>query len=120
MDPQEQLRQIANDLSLGASGQEQDWGIELSDPRRVSDFLDYYQSRSEPWLPWVRRAYVDLVLESANEALESGEAVPEEGVRRFASDLAARDPEALSYWTSLPSTKDDPWPVQRLLRDASI
>ena len=116
-DVRECLKRVAHDLHLDATDGAQDWGIERSDPRRLDEFLRYYERSSEAWPPWAHHEYAFLVFQSANEAMEDGLPVPRRDIERFAHAIGGVAPSALSYWTSLMPTDADPWPLPRLLRE---
>jgi hypothetical protein len=64
---------------------------------------------------WVRGEVVDLVLPSANEALENGIAFDEAAFARFIDIAALSAPVRIDYWRSLPQTAADPWLVKARL-----
>ncbi len=112
----EHLALLVRELSLPAEGDEQDWGVQLSDPLRLPEFLRYHaEHETAGWSPWVQREYADLVFQSAEEALAEGLVVPESSLRAFADRLAAEAPDALAYWAALKADDADPWLMTGLL-----
>ncbi|UBM60821.1 hypothetical protein LAG90_09250 [Marinilongibacter aquaticus] len=59
--------QISKDLSLNATGEEQDWYLEAADKDRILEFLEYYQNK--PLI--VRRAMMALIIASFDVYLEN-------------------------------------------------
>lgn len=57
-------------LLLPATGQEQDWEVELADKTRIAEFLDFHEGNdlSEP----CRTALMALILSSFEEACHAG------------------------------------------------
>lgn len=113
------LEAVARALRLPYGPDDQDWGIRRSDPRRVDEYTAFFCDRSSDLPPWVRNEVVDLVLQSANEALETGTTFDETAFTRFIDAAALTAPEQIDYWRSLPRTAGDPWPVQGWLRPES-
>lgn len=54
-------------LDLPASGKEQDWEIELSNPNRIEEFLDLYQSFNSS--RDIKQALMALILASFEDSL---------------------------------------------------
>lgn len=109
------LEAVAAVLRLPATPLDQDWGIEHSDPRRVNDYVAFFVTRQHRLDAFVRGELVDLVLESANEALEDDIAFDEAAFRHFIEVAASDASERIDYWRSLDSTDADPWPVKAWL-----
>lgn len=95
------IRTINDLLGLPASGQEQDWEIELADPARIDEMLDL-QSLHE--LDYDAKCALSLLLIGSIElAFENG-ALEEHQVRR-ASEFFRENPPILEamccYWNDL-------------------
>jgi hypothetical protein len=64
--PQESAKTILNEmLDLNATGREQDWDIELSDPDRIDDFMTLLKSTREVEM---EEALLSLILSSFEDA----------------------------------------------------
>ncbi len=72
-------------LSLPATGNEQDWEIELADPSRVVEFLDIYEQLPEN--VGVRRALWALITASLNDALDQASQPPKATQERYSTIL---------------------------------
>ena len=95
---------------------EQDWGICNADASRLNEFIDFYESNvvDHPWEP---EALAELILESTNDAISSGQFQPanRERVVRFLRDHVAEFPHQRRYWLGL---SDSDFPVVALFREA--
>ena len=111
-----ELSRIAAELGLPATGAEQDWGVELADARRLLDWLAYFDQAHGHWSDWTLREYVDLVMQSAYEALDDG-AHPSaiDAVRPFVVAANRRVPDRIHYWASF-RDGDDLTPIAAILR----
>ncbi len=110
-----ELAGAARDLSLGAVADDaQDWGIEMADPARVDEFISYCSKHWALLSPRARAELTDLVLQSAEEAMEARTPFNLEGLRRFATTA---DPDRLRYWLGLQPADADPWLVSAQLRN---
>ncbi|MDT4329300.1 hypothetical protein ACQE3E_07215 [Methylomonas sp. MED-D] len=100
---------------LGLRSEGQDWGIENSDPSRVIELIEFFEQHvsSHPWEP---EALAELIIQSAQEGLESGSLTEEEKVK-FKSFFAEHRhffPVTSSYWLGL---NEFEWQIVRLLRE---
>lgn len=68
---QSQIRSICRDLGLVYDSTQQDWGVENSDHTRIDEFVRYCQSHTFSHCI-IREELGYLILESINDALESG------------------------------------------------
>jgi len=94
------------ELSLRATGGEQDWEIELADPTRIGDFLTFY--RGTDLTSDDKMALMCLMLASVDRYLETESGPPEQW--REVEELLSKDRnlhgEAMDYWSR--SGEDDP------------
>ncbi|MFP2895879.1 hypothetical protein [Corallococcus sp. 4LFB] len=96
-------------LALPASGQEQDWEIELADPARIGEFLTAYRSLSLS--PDDKVALMALMLASVDRRLDSGLGMPSEW-SQIANLLGAEQDlhrESLEYWMCEGDDEPDAW-----------
>src|SRR5687768_2546268 len=114
----ESMDRLTTALSLPATGQEQDWDVELADPARVGDFLAAYQQ-----LPLTRDdriARMALMLASIDRHIEAESGLPSEWER--IADLLVHERvlhrEAIRYWTCEGDDDPDAWfRLTPLIRD---
>jgi hypothetical protein len=108
------LEEIAE--SLGLESGCQDWGIENADGHRVSEFIAFYEGIFPLAQPQAE-AMADLVLQSAQEAIDSG-LLSEELLLQVVGFFAKHShefPVAAGYWLSLNEAE---WPIAQLLHKA--
>ena len=108
-------RKVAEDLKLPSPAGSQDWGIEHADPRRFGEFAQYVTQKSNELNEAACDQATDLVLQSANEALEHGLRVNKRLLARFIGIAESAAPKRLAYWRTLSATEADPWPITKLL-----
>jgi hypothetical protein len=112
-----QLGTLAEVLRLPVHGLEQDWGIELADPERVDEFIAFFEEhRSVDWTRWTVEEYVDLVLQSAHEALEAKPTARIPGLRNFVARVIRLSPERAQYWADWRDEEGE-WPISDLIRE---
>lgn len=103
--------------ALGLEPFEQDWGICNADPRRLSEFIRFFQTNTvdDPWEP---EALAELIFESMNDALDgpSVAAELEEQFRAFVRNNSCTFPQTLGYWRTL--VGNDEFSASRLIDDA--
>ena len=106
------VERIAKALGLPDSGQ--DWGIEHADSARLQEFLDFAGALN-PENDWEMEAMAELVLQSAEEAMESGSMseVLRQRVVGFLRVHGTAFPLALAKWSAYP--EDDGWHSRSLL-----
>lgn len=96
---EDQLAQL--EAVLGFDWDDQDWGIVNADGGRVKEFLEFFdQKYDETWAISTVAEYVDLVLESANQALHADPTFPGSTIDRFVATTAPIAPAQMAYWTS--------------------
>ncbi len=94
----DQLRQL--EAALGLFWDDQDWGIVNAEGCRVQEFLDFFaQNHDEHWSASTVGEYVDLVLESACDALRADPERDPSCVDDFVRVAAAIAPDRVTYWT---------------------
>ena len=59
-------------LKLPVSGKEQDWEIELSNPDRIKDFLEFYHHYFEEFSEDIKQALMALILSSFEDSKWEG------------------------------------------------
>ncbi len=95
----EQLAQL--EAALGFDWDDQDWGIVNAEGARVAEFIDFFeQNYNEHWSIYTVAEYVDLVLESASQALREDPHFTAVSVDGFLGKVAPLVPEQIAYWTS--------------------
>jgi len=111
-DFQGQIRSIAAALGLPYSPDMQDWGIAQNDPNRMNEFIEFFEREDSPgWHEYVIYQFVDLILQSADSALEDHPDACVDAVRGFLDSLHGRGDQGLRYWMSLRSPGREPWPI---------
>ena len=110
-----QLDMLAGALRLPVHGMEQDWGIEHADPERVDEFIAFFEEHwSAGWSRWTVEEYVDLVLQSAHEALDGRPAADVPGLHDFVARVIRLSPERALYWAGWREEEGD-WPISDLI-----
>ncbi len=107
------VERIAKALGLPDSGQ--DWGIEHADAARLLEFVEFAEALN-PENAWEMEAMAELVLQSAEEAMESG-SMSEALRQRVVGFLRAHGsafPLTLAQWSA--NDTNDCWHSQSLLR----
>lgn len=95
----EQIDSLAT--ALGFDWHDQDWGIVNADATRVAEFADFFERNyDKDWSPWTVAEYVDLVMESASDAIRNDPHFSIAIVDRFVALAAPIAPEQFAYWTS--------------------
>jgi hypothetical protein len=95
----EQLEQL--EATLGFDWDDQDWGIVNADAARVAEFVTFFeQNYSENWSATTVGEYVDLVMESASDAIRADPKFGAACVDRFVAQTVSLVPDRLRYWTS--------------------
>lgn len=96
--PREQLRRL--EASLGLFWDDQDWGIVNAEGARLHEFLDFFsRNYDENWSVHTVGEYVDLVLESACDALRADPHFDLGSIDAFVVEVASITPDRLAYWT---------------------
>lgn len=97
---------LNRELSLPATGDEQDWDIELADPARIGEFLTFY--RRADLTSDDRVALMCLMLASVDRYLETESGPPEQWKEMKCLLANDRDlhGEAIDYWSR--SGEEDP------------
>jgi hypothetical protein len=97
--PNEQLLRLEDELGFDYQGQ--DWGIVNADPRRVAEFVLFFERHySATWSTWTVAEFVDLVLESASSAIREDPSFSVSCIDDFVARAAPLAPERVRYWTS--------------------
>lgn len=93
----------------------QDWGVVNADRTRVAEFADFFVAHHDAnWSEWTVAEFVDLVLESASDALRADANFPLQSLDRFLALAAPRASDSIVYWTS------HDWPVTPHLRSLGL
>ena len=80
---------------------DQDWGIVNADRTRVAEFTQFFEANHDAtWAEWTVAEFVDLVLESASDAVRADAGFPVQCLDRFLAVAAPRAPDSIAYWTS--------------------
>lgn len=96
---EDQLGQL--EAALGFDWDDQDWGIVNADSARVTEFVEFFdQKYDETWAISTVAEYVDLVLESASQALRADPTFSASAIDRFVAKAAPIAPAQMAYWTS--------------------
>ena len=108
------LERLSTQLSLIPFSQ--DWGICNADAGRLEEFLDFYDSHV-PEDPYELEVLAELILQSAEDALNTGEF--EKSLRdrliKFIADHGQDFPDTLEYWSELEQAD---WQVPGLIHEA--
>jgi len=106
------VERIAKALGLPDSGQ--DWGIEHADSARLLEFVEFAEALN-PENDWEMEALAELVLQSAEEAMESGSMteVLRQRVVGFLRVHGSSFPLTLAHWSAY--HEDDGWHSRSLL-----
>ncbi|MGZ4881776.1 MAG: hypothetical protein ACXV7G_12055 [Halobacteriota archaeon] len=104
---------ISKLLGLRETGQ--DWGIENADSIRLAEFIEFYESNT--LAAWESESLAELILQSAEEALEKDDLTPalRSTVVSFLKKRHGEFPKQWSYWSGLNAGE---WQVVQLLREA--
>ena len=99
MSARDQLEAL--ETALGFAWDDQDWGIVNADPARTSEFICFFESNYDgSWSPWTVAEFVDLVMESASQAVRADLQLPVGCIDRFVVVAAPIAPQQFAYWTS--------------------
>lgn len=111
------IKQISKELSLPFTGIEQDWDIEISDPNRIDDFLNFYSkidlSSDEKF------AVMSLIVASYEEFLNENTLNIDDRWSKIKLILESEVDifiDLINYW-SLSNEVDDLFKVTPLIRD---
>jgi len=106
------LQVVANLLKLEIRGDEQDWEVELADHRRLSEFMEVYESANLS--EQEKFILMGIILGSAERFLEEqrGEVTVVEHLRTLLKQEAFRFPELIDYWKN-----DDEFLLSSYLQD---
>lgn len=105
----QQLHEL--EVTLNLDGSEQDWGIVSADGTRVAEFASFFEKNyDDRWSVYTVEEYVDLVLESAGDAIVEDPRFSVECVNGFVALAGPLVPDRFAYWTS------DDWPIAPHLR----
>ena len=102
---QQQLQEL--ETALGFFGwADQDWGIVNSDSSRVREFVVFFeQNHNDHWSPWTVAEFLDLVMESASDAISDDPHFHVGSIDGFVTLAAPLAADRLEYWTS------HDWPI---------
>ena len=107
---EQQLKDL--EVALRLDWDDQDWGLVNADPSRVLEFTAFFeQNYDEQWSAGTVAEFVDLVLESASEAMREDPRFPIRSIDQFLTLAAPLVPTQMNYWTS----RD--WPITAHLRE---
>lgn len=108
-DYQAQIIELANGLGLPYDRSMQDWGIESADAERLEEFVEFAQREfSAAWHPEVVRDLVDLLLESAGDALSDNPSLELASLREWLIANVSQLQRRLAYWVAL---GPEDWPI---------
>lgn len=89
------------EAALGLNWEDRDWGIVNADATRVEEFASFFEKNyNEHWSPGTVAEFVDLVLESASEAIRRDSQFPVTCIDNFIALAAPLAPNQFAYWTS--------------------
>lgn len=101
-----QISQLAAALSIPHDPMSQDWGIESADPDRVGEFVAFAQHEfCVGWHPEIIRELVDLVFQSAEDALADNDSLQLADLRDWLVSTAPQLETQLTYWLGLDPTE---------------
>lgn len=107
-----QLDWLQAALGLGLDWDGQDWGIEHADASRVREFATFFEENyNHHWSPWTVEEFVDLVFESASDAITANAGFDVTCIDVFVNLAATVVPSRMKYWTS------DDWAIAPHLRE---
>ncbi len=102
-------------LDLPASGNEQDWEVELADKSRIAEFLDFYETNE--LAPEQRFALMSLVLASLDDLATASQL--DESLWQRTALLITRDRKLfdhlVEYWANV-HCADDGFAISHLVR----
>jgi len=101
------VKQLSKELSLPFVGTEQDWDIEMADPNRVKDFLEFY--RQHDLSADEKVAVMALILASYDEFLSDSDLEVDgswEEIKTILESQMTIFVELIDYW-SLPRETND-------------
>jgi len=103
------IEKLTTLLGLSATGQEQDWEVELADPTRIAEFLKVYRNSSLTQDD--RKALMALILASADSHIQTGLGVPVEWEQISALLIEERHihEETIRYWAREGEDEPDAW-----------
>ena len=106
---------LASDLGLMVTGQ--DFGIINADGKRLAEFLIYF-ANNKAIDPWEWEELLNLILESANEAIVDGYISIEqiECIKSILINENSKFPEQLEYWSSF-SNEEGTYPIVDLVNE---
>jgi hypothetical protein len=100
---------LASALGLPYNPSDQDWGIQNSDATRLDEFVEFARLElSAGWHPEVIRELVDLLLESAGDALSDNPRRELAALREWLIANLSQLQRALAYWIGLGPAD---WPI---------
>jgi hypothetical protein len=106
---QAQIIELAAALRLPHDHGMQDWGIESANAERLEEFVEFAQREFHAgWHPEVVRELVNLLLESAGDALADNPSLELPSLREWLSANVAQLQRALAYWIEL---GPEDWPI---------
>jgi hypothetical protein len=109
----EQLEELEAALDLDWT--DQDWGIVNAAAGRVPEFVSFFeQNYDKHWSPWTVAEFVDLVMESASDAVRSDPHFSAICIDGFVARAAPVAPDRFAYWTS------HDWPITPHLRELGL
>lgn len=106
---------LASDLNLMLTGQ--DFGIINADGKRLSEFLDYFVN-NKAIDPWEWEELLDLILESANEAILEKYITSKEieSIKNILLNHSGKFPEQLEYWSNF-GNSEGVYPIVDLVNE---
>lgn len=94
----EQLARLEAALGLD---RHEDWGIVNADGARTVEFVDFFERNHDAtWSTHTVAEYVDLVLESAGQAVLEDRTFQASCIDRFIATVAPIAPDRIAYWTA--------------------
>lgn len=95
------IKILNNALELPATGQEQDWDIELADAKRIQEFIDFYSNSD--WNEDELFALMSLIIASYDETIREHGHQPEiwEQIAKQLLQQSELHESTLEYWACL-------------------
>ena len=107
------IKKLSDALDLDSSF-EQDWGICNSSPKRISEFILFYETNKIDH-PYEPEALAELIFQSVNDHLEEASLEEQtlEMLGNFVQQHSSNFPTTFEYWLSLEGKE---WPISETLR----
>jgi len=100
--------------ALNLNREMQDWGICNSDPTRISEFMQFFETNI-PDHSWENEALAELIFQSIEEAIEEGISFDLEAFIFFVRTHKTKFPSTMEYWMSLTESN---WRLLKYLKSS--